>query len=379
MKKQLTTLLAVSCVTLFGQAVADEPHPRHGLLKDGENVFSTEAAVNITSQAASDSRLEGESFVSIDILTNVPHGDGKWTIYVEGNSTPDANGVSSLIGEANTDVGSALDRDGNGQLQVSEFHYTSRFNNSYLTMGLMDVAGYIDSSEVANDETTSFLNGNFVNNTLIELPDYTLGMSYHHNATRSTPGFTLLIAGSHGLADNPDASYRQLLDTGATEKGLFAAVQSYWVTDMSIWRVGIWTNTKQHEDLSDNSAALVEKANHGAYVTADYFIGEESAINFRLGVANEEVSEAANFFALSGETPLAGHMLGAAISQTTVSQYHTGGKDSINMELFWRLELNDTLQLTPSIQMIENSGLDGSETKYDSQLTLYALRLGYAF
>ena len=40
---------------------------------------------------------------------------------------------------------------------------------------MLDPVVYFDENEVANNETSQFLNGGFVNNTCVEFPGYSLG------------------------------------------------------------------------------------------------------------------------------------------------------------------------------------------------------------
>ncbi len=88
-------------------------------------------------------------------------GPGLWTLYVEGNTTPRNNGISSVLGEANADIGSALDGDDSGRLQVSELHYAISLASGELVTGLIDASSFLDASKVANDETAQFLGRRF--------------------------------------------------------------------------------------------------------------------------------------------------------------------------------------------------------------------------
>jgi hypothetical protein len=97
-------------------------------------------------------------------------------LYVEGNTTPFHDGVSRRIPEANTDAGTALNRSGEGRIQVSELRLIwPIFQGSHVHLGLLDATGFLDVSQIANDENLFFLGGPFVNNPTIEFPDYALG------------------------------------------------------------------------------------------------------------------------------------------------------------------------------------------------------------
>ena len=153
---------------------------------------------------------------------------GAWRLYIEGNSTPRANGVSSLLPEANTDAGSALDRDRRGRLQISELNYAHRFGKALtVTAGLLDVSGFFDQSRIASDENTQFLGVSFVQNPTIEFPDYALGLVIEQSWETNTV-WRAGLTSSNGLADNPNLSYAQLVNVGEDSKGVFAVTSLTW-------------------------------------------------------------------------------------------------------------------------------------------------------
>jgi hypothetical protein len=363
-----TTLLATPL--LF----ADEPDTRHGAVEDGHKDLSFEGGITLTGQHASDGRIDAELSASLDLVATLPMGPGLWTLYVEGNTTPRNNGVSSILGEVNTDIGSALDEDGSGRLQVSELHYAFSLASGELVAGLIDASSFLDASEVANDETAQFLGAGFVNNPTIEFPDYSLGAAWHYDATADHPGLTLLLASSHGLADN-DGKYGQLFDLGDDGKGAFAAAEAYGYFGWGIWRLGAWSNTADHTRLDGSSD---QENNWGLYGVADGGFGE-TRWNLRLGWADASVSESGDFIAITLEQPAGPATLGAGIARTGASSNLTGGDDSLQAELYARFELTGGVQITPDLQWIRNSGLDGSGSSHDRSIWVAGVRAGYTF
>ncbi len=65
------------------------------------------------------------------------------------------------------------DNDDDETAHVTEAWYEQSFLNEKLnfTFGKIDLTGYFDTSEVANDETTQFLSTGFVNSLAVEFPD----------------------------------------------------------------------------------------------------------------------------------------------------------------------------------------------------------------
>jgi len=366
--------LVAGSVCLALPALADVPVQRYGVISDVEGV-QVEGGITMTAQTTSDARIEDEGLASFDLVAKIPNGKGQWTAYIEGNVSPRLNGVFSVLPEANGDAGTALDRDGKGRLQVSELHYSRWIGSNFLTAGLIDPV-CIDYSVVANDETSQFLNTSFINNPTIAFPDYSLGACLHTELYQSRFGFNLVLSGSNGLGDNPNASYSELVDVGAEGKGVFVGTEMYLQLSSSVWRLGLWKRTAD-EDYLDGSGNIGH--NYGAYLTTDHAIGD-ILINVRLGMANDEISEAASFAGVALEMPLHGHTFGVAVAQTGVSDNAGSGKgDTRQAEAYLRFTLADDIHITPSVQWIENGNFDNTGTKFDKNVMVYSARATYVF
>lgn len=363
-------------VGLFSQPLlADEPFIRHGAVVETHDGVRVEGGMTLTVQHGSDSQMRDDALASFDLVTLLPQQGGEWTLYLEGNTTPRGNGVASLLGETNADAGTALDGNGKGRVQVSGLYYTRPVAGNTLSLGLLDPAGILDASEVANDETSQFLGTGFVNNPTIAMPDHTLGSSFHVDAEAGRPGFSLLLSSSHGLADNPQASYAELTHIGADGKGLFLGGEMYWALKRSIWHMGAWVNSADFDylDGSGNTAG-----NYGVYLSTDYALSSRSKVNLRAGLANEDVSAAADFLALALETEFAGNTAGMGVARTGVSRRAgPGHDDTYQAEIYWRMDINEQFQLSPSLQWIENSGF--VKTDSTNSGAVFSLRLKYVF
>ena len=378
--KQGLILCALTAVGTTPPALA-EPNPeyieaRHGAVTMPDQPIAVEGGITAVLQVPNDKRVDAELVGSFDLVTTLPAGDGKWVIYVEGNTTPRAEGVSHLLGEANADAGSALDRDGKGRLQVSELHYFHSYADGLLVAGLVDVTTSLDGSEVANDETSQFLSGALVNNPTIEFPDYSLGVVYNREASEGK-GFSLVLTSSHGLADNPDASYAQLVDVGADGKGVFAAAEGQWPVADTQLRAGAWINTADHVPLGGVAGS---EHNYGVYIVADGHLAT-GMWNLRAGLANDNVSQASHFLSAAMERPVNNATLGLGIAYTGLSRKDTTPQqdDMLQAEGYLRFAIRQQLTLTPALQWIKNSGFDSSGTTFDADQTLLSLRLNYTF
>ena len=379
LKTGVSSLTLLSCLVSYA-IYAHETDTRHGAASGSGLNAKVEGGMTFTAQTSDDSRVDDEAFASFDLVTTIPTRGGEWTIYLEGNTTPQSDHVSTLISESNGDVGSATNRDGDGRIQLSEIHYTTDVGPGSLTVGLVDASGFLDGSDVANDETSQFLGGTFVNNPTIGFPDYTLGFAYHID-NKNGPDYTFFLGSSHGLGDNSKKSYSQLVNVGddidAThEKGVFAAAEIGLPIAGTSVRAGIWTNTSDQDRHDGNGT----DENYGIYGVVDGSAGKVKW-NMRLGWANEDVSSAESFISFAGEMPVAGMTLGAAIGhvkQSDPAQTATTD-DTTHAEIYLRHDYSDSFSITPSIQFIENSGFDSSNSSFDDSQTIFSLRANYAF
>lgn len=333
-----------------------------------------EAGLTLVGQTSDADAADSEAVASLDLITTVPMGAGAWTVYVEGNTTPEDGGVSAALPEANADAGSAVDRDGNGRLQVSELHYGVSAGGGQAVAGLLDVTAYLDTSAVANDEAGQFLGAGFVNNPTVAFPDYTLGGVYARPAAGRGFGWVAAVAGSNGLGDNPDASYSELVDLGEDGKGVFSALELQWQAGPTLLRLGGWWSTADHEALDGGGDDL---DNRGVYLSTDWTEGPVG-FNLRAGLARESVSEAADFVALALEYRAADGRLGLGWARTGASDdLGPGAEATQQAEFYLRMDFSPNLHLTPSVQWLLDSGLGSSPAGEDA--VVGSLRLGLAY
>jgi len=333
--------------------------------------------VVITHQTTNESHIRNESAGSADLVVQRQYGSGTWLGHIETSTTPGSNGVSSMLPEANADIGSALDEDNEGRIQLSELYYTHLFSSDQIiSAGLLDVSGFFEQSRLASDETTQFLGTFFSGNPTIEFPDYTLGIVYEAGLSH---GVVLrgALAGSDGLADNPERSYSQLLSVDDDDKGLFGIASASWKARSWLLRAGAWLNTADHQTLdmtSDN------QANYGAYMLAGYKKNRHAA-NIRLGLANPDVSQAAAFASAAYRYQSGPYTAGAGVGRVFLSSQEpsTSLDDTDQYELFLRYTLRKGLFLTGDVQRIVNSDFGTSHDNRHQHATVYGVRLTWLY
>ncbi len=333
--------------------------------------------VTLVGQASDTDQARREAILSADLFLDWAIGPGFLWAYVELNTSPRLSGISSVIREANTDAGTALNRRGQGRFQVSELNYRFEFRESEtLVLGLLDATGYLDTSRIANDENLHFLGISFVNNPTIEFPDYALGVVAQRDGGGAVPRVTVLLTSSRGLADNPGLSYGELIRVSRPGKGTFGAVALRWPGDR--WRggVGVWANTGTHERVE---GAGTVGSNRGIYGVLGRS-WEAHTLNLRWGFADPDAYPAANFIGVTYLGTVGRAAAGLGLARIGASDQLGGDRDdTVHAEAFFRVEVPGGLYLTPSLQYLANSGFDGSGQAYPPSLWIAGVRLSYVF
>ncbi|MDH3419074.1 MAG: carbohydrate porin [Gammaproteobacteria bacterium] len=325
-----------------------------------------------------DSQPEGDQTLSADLYLQHRGRNGNWFVYVEGNSSLDTDAASTILIEANADAGTALDPDRSGRIQISEINYRTELGDgAFLTIGLLDASGYLDRTRITNDENVQFLGASFVNNPTIAFPDYTVSMVYERPAEGVRPQVNAVLASANGLADNPNLSYSQLLRLTDDNDGAFAAIGLGWPSERHLIRVGAWVNTRPHGSLDGSRD---DATNYGAYAVYGRS-WHNHGLNVRIGLANEELVEGAQFASIAYRFRWRQHALGAGIARTYLSPAidDLNRDDSTQLELFGRFNLTPTIHFTVSIQRLIHSGLVSAASDPRESARLVGARFHVSF
>lgn len=304
-----------------------------------------EAAANLVGQATGEDEIRSEVVGSLDLFTDVRVGPISVHVYVEGNTSPRSGGVSQGVPFANMDAGTALGADGDGRIQLSELRIAWPLHpRATVHAGLMDLTGFVDVSRISNDENLFFLGQPFVNNPTIIFPDYTVGAALLLGLPQVPRGqIALTVASSHGLADNPRASYGELFDLDAPGKGTFVAGRFRWEAEGWEGSVGAWTSSADRS--SDIGAAPLPT--HGLYSVLGISSGVHS-LNGRIGLAlGDDGSEP--FLGITYLGSVGANALGVGLSKTPALPSFVG-RTAQHAEAFLRRSIRDLVYLTSSVQ-----------------------------
>ncbi|HEY4344504.1 MAG TPA: carbohydrate porin [Parvibaculum sp.] len=339
------------------------------------------ASVIGTYQSPSDSRANDEASLRPEIWVAVPVAGigGKIHAHLEATTSPRVDGVSTYLGDANANVGTATNGAGHGRVQISELYYEFGGEGLSINVGLLDTTAFLDASAFQGDEHTQFMNATLVHNATIEFPDYTLGFAASTEGDGFMPGVTVVVGGSNGLGDNASHSYPDLFDMRSTGRGVFAAAELGWAIpalgDEGAARLGVWTNTADHAYLDGSSGTPDNKGVYGTLEGTALDLGW----SLRAGLADKDVSPADWFLGAAlqhkfGEKVTAG----IGITETGLSSDASGPgfDDSTEAELYVKYDVIPHVSLTPSVQWIRNPGFDSSDTVIDKDNWIVGFRIG---
>jgi len=371
--------LSVSTMAFAAGAQADEKQAERVEAQTGEEEPLISASLIGTVQTASDSRVEDEAALRPEIFVTLPVDalSGELHVHIEGTTTPRTNGVTSFLGNSNTNVGTATDGSGHGRLQISELFYEYEGSGFALNLGLLDTTAFLDTSAFANDERTQFMNWSLVHNTTIEFPDYTLGAALVTDGDGAVPGVTVVVAASSGLGDNASHSYPDLFDVRSTGKGVFAGAELGWALaslgDEGAARIGVWTNTADHTYLNGATGTTTNKGVYG--VLEGTALG--TGWNLRAGKADGDVSAADWFVGAALQRQLSDKLTsGVGLTLTGVSdKLGAGFSDTTEAEVYVKYDVIDHVALTPSVQWVRNPGFDNTGTVVDEDAWVFGVRV----
>ena len=319
--------------------------------------------------------VDNELWASAELLVGGTAGKLDWYIYLDANRRPDKNGSANRLGVVSGDHYTALDSDGSSRVIVAEAMLGGKISQHWrLDVGLYSPGSFLDSSSVANDETSDFVALPFYGNTAFGYPLYAPGLLL--GWSKGDQSLLLSVTSSNGIHDNPDASYSELLDVTGDGKGIFAAIE--WTRTTSkqqALRLGAWVNSRDNDRLDrPNSTA----DNWGVYVNADSQTGLWNW-NARLGFANPKVSATLFHLSLAATRPLSVGKLGFAVSLTPASPKLNAEHDNSGLvELHWRWSPRSWVQLTPFAQFAYQTGY-GTDPTIDRNLWVFGLRSSIEF
>ncbi|MFQ5428176.1 MAG: carbohydrate porin [Thermodesulfobacteriota bacterium] len=267
-------------------------HPVHsefGLEITGGLTFVVQGVANLPGQKRSESSLSG------DLAIEGPIGeDGMAVIVLDVQRGVGVEGLGLLAAPNGNPTGTNADVESfnDTSLKVTQLYYEHHFMEGFLNiaLGQLDITGYFDANNLANDETAQFMANVFVNNSSIE---------FGGSDDFYSPGLTLTFSPAEILditvgAFDGDGDYARPFDYPfvMAEVDIKVAPGGREGT----YRVYYWRRPKRPaptlEFLADpTDTTLLAVVNQGLGLSLDQYVTEYLGLWLRAGMQRETVSE----------------------------------------------------------------------------------------
>ncbi|CAK0748231.1 Carbohydrate porin [Gammaproteobacteria bacterium] len=266
---------------------------------------------------------------------------------------------------------------------------TGEFGRIEMTVGKIDLGNFFDGNKIADDESEGYLNVAFVHNPLLDVGDFGNG---EHD---TTPGIRLgyisdinksnhvtISAGIFGAGNG--ASYNNSFHKPYAIAQLEYAGNIFSGMD-GTYRIYTWNNAQADDrtNINNNDGHVTQESHRGWGISLDQEILDHVTLFARYGHSIHGHMNFDRAFTLGGQVAGAhwgreNDRVGLAYGELKTSNvYKNAGIGSGNEkihELFYALQVNEHLQIMPSIQHIINpSGTHGDD------LTVYAMRAKAVF
>jgi porin len=235
-----------------------------------------------------------------------------------------------------------------------------------------------DGNSYANDETSQFMNGGFVNNPTIPFADNGLGLVVHYNPV---DWLYASLGAADAQADVRETGFNTAFHgedyfTYLFEFGAVPEFKSSTGPLVGAYRFGLWYDPQPKEiylnDLGGRRRPRYRRDDVGFYLSFDQMILRESTesdqglgLFFRYGFAHGEVNEIEHFWSLGGQYKglINGRdddVLGLGVAQGMISDEvrhiaERAGRETV-FELYYNIQIAKGLAISPDVQVILDPG-----------------------
>ncbi|MDY6861485.1 MAG: carbohydrate porin [Thermodesulfobacteriota bacterium] len=333
--------------------------------------------------------IDGSYSVDLEIEADMKEWGTAFIHLEAGDGENVADEVEALTGVNADALGEQND------LEVAEAWWEFSLLDEYVTftVGKLDPVVYWDANEIANDETAQFLADIFVNSIIVEWPDY-------------TPGFHLLVTPNEFLdirfgilsADSDwEDIFEDIFAAGGIDIkpkfGNFTGNYRFygWINALDHIK---WNNWLDGERLN-KKAYHDDKVNSGFGLSFDQQITSDIILFCRFGLQEDDIAgesyeyetnplrratlgtEELDPFALRYSWSIGGQItgnrwgrpgdvLGIAFGQAIISSDYerylrdegVSPEDESHFEAYYSFRLNESIAISPDIQVITNMGGD---------------------
>jgi len=329
-----------------------------------ETFYQSVTTVRMSDPASGSSTLQ---YYAADFL-------GKWAVFESPNGGPagwlstEANaqlGLSSASrtqsppGNLGTVVNPQANVFGPNGLWMSELAWQQSLMEGRLVLlaGLVDQGNYLDANSYANNAQAQFLNGAFVNSSVLPLPSNNLGLSLQWQPNNSW--YLLLGTGANNQAPGQSPfsnlsfdNWSSLLELGLTPPNVLGLgpgvyrLQPFLATVGGQTQTGVGVNVQQQ--LGENSpfAAFGRFGVGGSQVTLTGARAQGS-----VGLVMLAPLKQIDLVPKLGNDLLGLGFVWSQPTATTRTVYH---ENEYALETFYALQLTPTIKLQPDLQVVWN-------------------------
>lgn len=382
---------------LNGEVISEEPshkrvHPVHSIYG-----LSVSGGLTLTGHGVSDTKdvggQNGAAALSADVAIESPIGEkGRAVIVFDFQRGAGIQNLPPFFLAPNgnpTGYNADIESFNESRVQLTQAYYEHNLTDALtLAVGQLDLTGYFDSNEFANDERSQFMANVFVNNPTVEWGGsadfYGPGISL---AWAATDRIGLSLGAFEGDGDYVDTFDNPFLMAQADFKLSPGGREGNY-------RVYYWYRHNRNNEDSVNlanpmDAELVKAQNSGIGISVDQPISDMMGVWVRAGIQRETVAQFDRFIGagLNLSAPCGrpndhlGFGYGAAFMGDTYEEYlrNNTTKDPGTehyFELYYNYALahatiEEGVHITPDIQYVINPGGD----KEAGSLFIYGVRL----
>lgn len=348
-----------------------------------ESFYQSVTTVRMSDPASGSSTLQ---YYAADFL-------GKWAVFDAPNGGPagwlstevnvqlglsSASRTQSPQGNLGAIVNPQANVFGPNGLWLSELAWQQSLRDGTVVLlaGLVDQANYLDANGYANNPQAQFLNGAFVNSSVLPLPANNLGVSVQWQPNHSWyvlfgTGANNQAPGQSPFSDLSFADWSYLLELGLTPKDVFGwgpgvyRLQPFLATVGGQTQTGVGLNVQQQLGEHSPFAAFSRLGVGGSQVT---LAGARAQASF--GLAMSAPLKHAGLAPRLGNDLLGLGFVWSQAPATTQTVYH---ENEYALETFYSLQLTPTIKLQPDVQVIWNpafSSQPGPAVVWQLQLNL---------
>lgn len=335
--------------------------------------LSTRADVEVELPGGSIGNAEGRIFAHF----RAGDGDGidgsanATTTFATANATVFGNQASPVLMQAwyQLDIPVGADSGNLGQIEM--------------TVGKIDPFGFFDGNNIADDESEGFMNLAFVHNPLLDAGG-DIGVGSHG----ASPGVRVAYVSDINGGNNITASLGVFgAGSGADylnsfSKPLTIAQLEYagktWPGLDGAYRIYAWNNARAEDQINSG-----EEKHAGWGISLDQQVAAHTTLFARYGDSTKGNLNFDRAYTLGAqvdggawgrEGDRIGLAYGALDSSSEFQAAASGSGSEKIYELFYAWQANDSLQLTPSLQFIDNPAGAGTD-----DLTVFGVRAKLAY